>query len=224
MKRLQLTSLFSLLFFILGISNSTAQSGDQMLDGIGETGLIARYIFDENTKDWSRNNLHAASDAEALNFVANAQFEQALQLTGETYLSLPQTTLNTIESLSISAWVQLNTNEKGQELFDFSSSSNTHFSAETVGDETIKIGLKQGPKSISVSIPDVAPNQWQHLVIVLDFTTQNLETYLNGRLIAKQPTAALDLNSFFDTESNKLTIGKNVNGLLHDFRIYRIPL
>ena len=34
-----------------------AQSGDQILDGIGETGLIARYVFDGDIKDWSRNNL-----------------------------------------------------------------------------------------------------------------------------------------------------------------------
>ena len=224
MKRSQLTYLFSLLFFVLGISNSTAQSGDQMLDGIGETGLIARYIFDENTKDWSRNNLHASTNAEEVNFVVNAQFEQALQLTGETYLSLPQTTLNTIESLSISAWIQLNTNEKGQQLFDFSSSSTSHFSTETAADNKIEINLEQGSKSISASIPDVASSDWQHLVIVIDFTAQNLETYLNGSLIAKQPTATLDLNSFFDTESNQLTVGKKVNGLLHDFRIYRIPL
>jgi len=33
--------------------------GDQFLDGIGETSLIARYQFNGNTEDSSRNQLHA---------------------------------------------------------------------------------------------------------------------------------------------------------------------
>ena len=45
-----------ILSFWVGITMTVmAQSGDQILDGIGETGLIARYVFDGNVKDWSRN-------------------------------------------------------------------------------------------------------------------------------------------------------------------------
>ena len=43
-------------FCALGTTSVFAQSGDQILDGIGETGLIARYVFDGDVKDWSRNN------------------------------------------------------------------------------------------------------------------------------------------------------------------------
>ncbi|SFC70808.1 hypothetical protein SAMN04487907_107158, partial [Zunongwangia mangrovi] len=39
---------------IAGLVEVRAQ-GDQILDGIGETGLIARYVFDKDAKDWSRN-------------------------------------------------------------------------------------------------------------------------------------------------------------------------
>lgn len=31
-----------------------AQNGDQILDGIGETGMVSRYIFNGDFKDWSR--------------------------------------------------------------------------------------------------------------------------------------------------------------------------
>lgn len=44
-----------------GLSPVQAQSGDQILDGIGETGMIARYVFNGDLKDWSRNNLHATA-------------------------------------------------------------------------------------------------------------------------------------------------------------------
>jgi hypothetical protein len=39
-------------FCALGTSSIFAQSGDQILDGIGETGLIARYTFNGDVKDW----------------------------------------------------------------------------------------------------------------------------------------------------------------------------
>ncbi len=47
-------------FCALGTTSIFAQSGDQILDGIGETGLIARYTFNGDVKDWSRNNLHGS--------------------------------------------------------------------------------------------------------------------------------------------------------------------
>ena len=60
MKAAITKSILSLiLLFSLCKTTIYAQSGDQILDGIGETGLIARYLFDGNAKDWSRNNLHA---------------------------------------------------------------------------------------------------------------------------------------------------------------------
>ncbi len=44
-------------------------SGDQILDGIGETALIARYVLDGDLQDWSRNNLHARAYADGVAFV-----------------------------------------------------------------------------------------------------------------------------------------------------------
>jgi hypothetical protein len=37
-----------------------SQEGDQILDGIGETGLVARYVLGGHAEDASRNHLHAA--------------------------------------------------------------------------------------------------------------------------------------------------------------------
>ena len=38
---------------------TAAQGGDQFLDGIGETGLVARYVLNANAEDSSRNQFHA---------------------------------------------------------------------------------------------------------------------------------------------------------------------
>ena len=45
------------------------QGGDQFLDGIGETGLVARYVFGDNAEDSSRNQFHAALRGAGAEFV-----------------------------------------------------------------------------------------------------------------------------------------------------------
>ena len=45
---------------LVGSSSVRSQSGgDQILDGIGETALVARYVFNGDANDASRNALHA---------------------------------------------------------------------------------------------------------------------------------------------------------------------
>ncbi|WP_319590670.1 hypothetical protein [uncultured Draconibacterium sp.] len=84
-----------------------AQSGDQILDGIGETGLIARYTLEENAKDWSRNNLHGTIHGSDYKFVDDEIFGKVISLSGdgETYISIPGELLAGEESLSISGWI-----------------------------------------------------------------------------------------------------------------------
>ncbi|WP_367915887.1 hypothetical protein [Leadbetterella sp. DM7] len=44
-----------LLFTVLAAGPGTAQAQDQILDGIGETGMIARYVFNGDTKDLGKS-------------------------------------------------------------------------------------------------------------------------------------------------------------------------
>ena len=59
------------------------QGGDQFLDGIGETGLVARYVLNANAEDTSRNQFHAALRGNGGTFVDDEQFRRALLLTGD---------------------------------------------------------------------------------------------------------------------------------------------
>ena len=72
--------------FILGICLGTpvasGQGGDQILDGIGETGLAVRYVFKGDVKDWSRNNLHGTLQGPAGTFIPDDQFGRVLSLPG----------------------------------------------------------------------------------------------------------------------------------------------
>ena len=99
-----------------GINSIHAQSGDQILDGIGETGMIARYVFNGDLKDWSRNNLNAKFSGTEATFVNDNRFGKVLSLSGDNnaFLSIPAEALTDLESLSISGWIYLRSNQTGQ--------------------------------------------------------------------------------------------------------------
>ena len=63
-----ITGVMGLLAVAHGVEQST-QGGDQILDGIGETSLVARYQLDSNAEDSSRNQFHASLRGSA-SFVA----------------------------------------------------------------------------------------------------------------------------------------------------------
>ena len=122
-------------FLTGGLNMSHAQNGDQILDGIGETGLIARYVFNGDSKDWSRNNLHAKFTGQDTAFVNDNRFGKVLSLTGDknTFVMIPAEALTDLESLSISGWIYLKSKQPGQRFFDFGIDENKHFFAAPVG-------------------------------------------------------------------------------------------
>lgn len=212
-------------------SPSYAQSGDQILDGIGETGLIARYIFDGNTKDWSRNNLHATLQNNTNSYVLDEKFKNVLSLSNGNYLSLPKEALNDTESLTLTTWLYFNDIKENQYVFDFGT-ENAHFFSSLTENSSFKAGILKNSSSLAeTQISSLEAKKWMHLAFVIDFPSQSLSMYLNGELAAKTQTSDLDLSTIFNSDSNKLVVGKSLSAeensldaLLHDFRIYRIPL
>ena len=103
----------------------TAQGGDQFLDGIGETGLVARYVFDGNAEDSSRNQFHAALRGTGGAFVDDGQFRRVLLLTGDgSHVQLPGETLAGEDTLSVAGWLYLPTGASGP-VFDFGQNAST---------------------------------------------------------------------------------------------------
>ena len=95
-----------------------AQGGDQFLDGIGETSLIARYVLETNAEDSSRNQFHATC-AEPRNFVDDPLFRRALLLTGDgSHVQLPANALDGEDTISVTGWLFLPTGASGP-VFDF---------------------------------------------------------------------------------------------------------
>src|SRR5690606_352399 len=110
-----------------------AQEGDQILDGIGETALTARYVLDGDLRDWSRNNLHAAQNGTEVDFVKDDVFGKVARLSqGDVNgIELPGKLVTTAESLSISGWFSLGSAEEAY-LVDFGDRKSTRLNSSHV--------------------------------------------------------------------------------------------
>jgi uncharacterized protein len=232
-------SLYLILFvavFSQSIITAHAQSGDQILDGIGETGMIARYIFNGDLKDWSRNNLHAKFQGAEAIFVNDNRFGRVLSLSGDnnSFITIPGEALTDLESLSISGWIYLRSNQPGQRFFDFGKDTTKHFFAAPVGTNT-QAGyqaLITGNKNSAVS-PAIETNKWVHLAIVIDVPSKSIITYADSKPVGEAKEIQLELSNVFGHQPGEklLYIGKSLspadpflNAMIHDFRIYRVPL
>ena len=238
MKLFKLIVAITLIFYACGSGIVFAQDGDQILDGIGETGLIARYTLEENAKDWSRNNLHARIQGPGYEFVEDEVFDKVLSLSGDgkTFITIPGDLLAGEESLSISGWVFLRSTENGAPLFDFGKDGKSSFSAVPSGtkEQTGFVAQIHTNTETYTASSEAAPvNKWNHIVVVIDVPAKTLTTYLNGRPAGEVKNADVELKKLFGKqagENSQFYVGKSLNSdisldaKLHDFRIYRIPL
>jgi hypothetical protein len=223
----------------LGTTTTNAQNGDQILDGIGETGLIARYTFKDDAKDWSRNNLHGSVQGTDFKFVKDEMFGNVLSLNGssDTYISLPAESVTGEQTLSITGWIYLRSAKTGQLFFDFGKDSKSHFFAAPVGlndKEEFQARILTNAKNYTATSAALPVYKWVHVAVVINVPYKTLSTFVNGALVAETKNAEVELRQLFKNnsgEANKLYIGRSLNaeytGLnakLHDFRIYRVAL
>jgi len=240
MKLFKLMAYAVIGYCTIGIHTLQAQNGNQILDGIGETGLIARYIFDGDTKDWSRNNLHGKIQGSKAKFMEDKQFGDVLSLSsdGKAFVTIPGEAVIGEESLSITGWIYLNTGQKDQYVFDFGKSINSHLSVIPTGtknEEGCQVEITTEKRNTyKVVSPSLEARKWNHLAIVINTSSKSLSTYVNGKLVGETKDIPLELDQLFENDSaekNKLFIGKSIasndtflDAKLYDFRIYRIPL
>lgn len=227
-------------FLIQNVNITKAQIGDQILDGIGETGLSARYVFNGDVKDWSRNNFHAKAHGAGVNFVNDSRFGKVLSLPGDnsSFVTLPGGVLTDIESLSISCWVYMRSKQAGQRLFDFGKDATRHFFAAPLGinpQAGFYAVISTGGDSKNVAVaPAIELNKWVHISIVIDVASKYMITYVDSKPVAQTKNIPLELTAVFGERSEEkrlLYIGRSLlpgepglAAMIHDFRVYRVPL
>lgn len=212
------------------VPQGASQSGDQILDGIGETGLTARYLLSGNAEDSSRNHVHATLRGSGGTFVEDPQFGTVLLLTGEgSHLQLPGDTLAGADAISASAWFFLPTGASGP-LFDFGHDASNRLLVSAARDAlraSVAVGGTPRGEAVTRALSE---NQWVHVGVVLDAASRVLTLYLDGARVAH----ARDVDITPPQPSivpDRLFIGRSQNdaeptlhGRVRDFRIYRIAL
>jgi uncharacterized protein len=216
-----------------GRGHDQTQGGDQFLDGIGETGLIARYVLADNAEDSSRNQFHAVTRGNGGAFVNDEQFRQALLLTGDgSHLQLPGETLTGEDTLSFTTWLYLPTGATGP-IFDFGQNTSTRFSA-AANQSGFRAAISVNGAVRESSAAPYLENRWLHVAVVLDPAARVLTTYLDGARVGQATDVAANAAQIVHQTTraaNRLFIGRSqddaspaIHARFRDARIYRIAL
>ncbi|MEO8358802.1 MAG: beta-L-arabinofuranosidase domain-containing protein [Vicinamibacteria bacterium] len=214
-------------------SSTASQGGDQFLDGIGETGLIARYTFNGNAEDASRNQLHATLSGPGGVFVEDGQ-GKALLLTGDgSYVQLPGAALSGEDALAVVGWFYLPTRASGP-LFDFGKSPAMRLSASVDAQQGFRATVTVDSQLRGETKPKtLVENKWSHFAVVLDPASRTLTTYVDGARVGQAADVHVTLAQIFphDAAASRLFFGRSLDegaptlhGRLRDVRLYRVVL
>ena len=214
----------ALLIAAASTTTDQSQGGDQFVDGIGETGLAARYLLSGNSEDSSRNHFHAAMRGSGGTFVEDPLFRNVLLLTGDgSHLQIPSEALSGEDAFSVTGWLFLPTGAAGP-FFDFGSDIGNRLSA-VVGREGFGASIVAGGAVRGAITPKpLIENQWTHLGVTFDPARSVLTTYVDG--VRAGGITGVTIDGAF----TRLFVGRSqdaaptLHGRLRDLRIYRITL
>ena len=224
----------SALVTLVHAGRQAQQGGDQFLDGIGETGLAARYQLTDNVEDSSRNQFHAALRGTGGAFVEDPQFRRVLLLTGDgSHVQLPGQTLGGEDTITVTGWLFLPTGASGQ-VFDFGQNAANRMYA-TATRAGFRAGIVSGGKVSGETAPKaVLENQWIHFAVVLDPAGRQLIAYVDGSRAGEASNVTVNAAQIINqttAASNRLFLGRSqddqeatLHGRLRDVRLYRIAL
>jgi DUF1680 family protein len=215
------------------VHQGAQQAGDQFLDGIGETGLVARYVLNGNAEDSSRNQFHATLRGSGGTYVEEGQ-RRVLLLTGDgSHLQLPGDALAGEDTISVTGWLFLPTGASGP-VFDFGRDASNRLFAEATRAGFRASIVSGGAVRGETGPKSVLENQWVHVAVVLNPASRVLTAYLDGAKAGEATGVAVNATNIVSQTAgapNRLFIGRSqvdaeptLHGRLRDIRIYRIAL
>lgn len=231
--------LITMLFVASALSFAVRTDGDQFLDGIGETALIARYLFDGNLQDRSRNSLHASM--EGAGFLKDKQFRKALCIPyGDDHVRIPgPAVLSFADNLTITGWIKTDDCEQERHVFNLGIDKGHRVycilkRADEKNSVFVTIGSDRGKTKLKAESYEGYANKWMHIAFVLNASTHTQSLYVNGHPVDQRINADIALQDIFNRsnpESNYLLIGGSVGRItdrysswLHDLRFYKTAL
>ncbi len=237
---LSVALLFSVSRVGLAAANQEA-GGDQFLDGIGETALVARYLLDGNTADRSRNGFQAILRGAGATYVEDRRFGKVLLLPGSggACLQIPGEALEGVDSLTISGWVFLRSAKPRQRFFELGPNTTSNLFCTPIGEEAsegyrARVTMSGWTGEQGPTAPAVPTNQWSHLAVVLDAARHALSIYRDGARVGQVTNMSVSLEALLDSDDarrNQIYIGKShyetdpcLDAKLHDVRVYSVAL
>jgi hypothetical protein len=200
--------------------------------------LIHRYNFEGDGMVWDRVG---TADGTIVGLAQQTQLNErgVLPLLGNAaYVNFPNFLISELENVSIETWVTWNGGKAWQRVFDFGESDaqpnpedvpksgKTYlFLTPMAAGDGSRFGFSLNGASVekAVSLPMALAPTVNHLVAVVDATSDKMLYYLNGALGGEQPfTAALS-----DINDVNVWLGRSqysndpaFTGTYHEFRIY----
>jgi hypothetical protein len=170
MPRLFLVCVLALSALTAALAHQTQsgaqQGGDQFLDGIGETSLIARYQLNGNLEDSSRNQLHGRMGGPGGAFVEDGG-RRVLLLTGDgSHVQLPANALAGEDAVAVVGWLYMPTRATGP-IFDFGANASTRLTAVVDAQGFRASAVVGGKVRGETPAQAVVENQWTHFAVVL---------------------------------------------------------
>ena len=208
------------------------QGGDQFLDGIGETSLIARYQLNGNLEDSSRNQLHGRMAGPGGAFVEDGG-RRVLLLTGDgSHVQLPANALAGEDAVAVVGWLYMPTRATGP-IFDFGANASTRLTAVVDAQGFRASAVVGGRVRGETPAKAVVENQWTHFAVVLDPASKVLATYIDG--VRAGQAANVDVTPAqilpATATTNRLLLGRaqdegapTVHARFRDIRLYRVAL
>ncbi len=221
---------------LMSTATLLAEDGDQFLDGIGETALISRYVFDGDLDDWSRNGLDATATGSGHEFVEDEKFGKVLSLPGGdagTFIEIPTTAIGDAVSFSMTGWVRIDDETADQWFFDLGYDAGHHLGLVPMGSEReggCSVRLTAGGEEAGPASFRVRAEEWVHLATVLDAAEKTLNLYIDGKRVGGSESVKATVASLVG-DKTRLFLGRSIagdgtrlGGRLHDVRFYRSAL
>ncbi|MBO5880603.1 MAG: RICIN domain-containing protein [Paraprevotella sp.] len=209
--------------------NSSPVSNTVTAASTGENELVARYEFEENTKDSTYNINNGAVLTQ--DYIDGTSGNYAFNLDGYTnFVQLP-TAIANHRNMTIASWIYWRGGDQWQHLFDFGNDENEYMYLTVRSDESnkVKFAIKNGEEeqflTANKTLTSVR-NKWAHLA--LSMGEDSVAIYLNGELIGSSKDITIRPSDFQPIMNyigrSQFANHPTFKGRIDDFRIYNYAL
>ncbi|MDP4278367.1 MAG: CotH kinase family protein, partial [Bacteroidota bacterium] len=145
------------------------------------------------------------------------------------YLQLPQGTVNSLTSFSITAWVKLTSLNVWSRIFDFGSGTDYNMFLTPSCGNNVRFAIKNGGTEQQINTANtLTTNEWVHVAVTFDWNAQAAtgtgKLYINGMLAGTNDAISINPSMLPLTTQNYIAKSQYndpaLNGTMDDFRIY----